>query len=85
MTQDDFNDAVLTCTGHEKEWNLVKKGLANDIYAAQAQSLDAKNWDQVCELKGYAKALAFIIGLRENTLQAKAQGSSLLGDDDAIL
>lgn len=84
MTQDEFNDAILTCTGHP-EWETVKKGLANDIYAAQASALDAKTWEQVCELKGYAKALAFIMNLRENTLTAKAQGSSLLGDDSADL
>lgn len=84
ITQDEFNQAVLTCTGHP-EWETVKKGLTNDIYQAQAQSLDAKNWDQVCELKGYAKALAFIISLRENTITASKQGSSLFGDDDALL
>lgn len=84
MNQDDFNEAVLTCTGHP-EWDLVKKGLSNDIYQAQAQALDAKSWEEVCELRGFAKGLAFIINLRENTLAARAQGSSLLGVDDADL
>jgi uncharacterized protein YbcC (UPF0753/DUF2309 family) len=84
MTQDDFNNAVLTCTGHP-EWELVKKGLANDIYQAQSRALDAKDWDEVCELKGFAKGLAFIISLRESTISAAQQGSSLLGDEDALL
>jgi hypothetical protein len=84
MTQDQFNEAILTCTGHP-EWETVKKGLANDIYAAQAQALEAKSWDQVCELKGFAKGLAFIMGLRENSLTAMQQGSSLLGANDADL
>lgn len=79
ITQDDFNEAVLTCTGHP-EWEIVKQGLANDIYAAQAQALDAESWDMLCELKGFARGLAFIMGLRESTLRAKEQGSSILGD-----
>ena len=87
MTQEDFNDAILMCTGHP-EWEIVKKGLANDIYQAQAQALDAEDWDKVNELRGFAKGLAFIINIRESTLAAMSQGSSVLADggtDDAFL
>ena len=38
MTQDQFNDAVLDVTGGPN-WDIVKKGLANDIYNTQAQEI----------------------------------------------
>ena len=87
MTQDDFNEAVLHCTGGP-EWEIVKRGLANDIYQAQAQALEATSWDHVCELKGFAKGLAFIINLRESTLLAMKDGGTTLaqgGEHDAFL
>ncbi|MHC4335370.1 MAG: hypothetical protein ACYSUV_16710 [Planctomycetota bacterium] len=87
MTQDDFNRAVLHCTGGP-EWDIVKKGLANDIYQTQARALDASSWDEVNEMKGFAKGLAFILNLRESTLSAMNQDSTVLsagGPDDAFL
>ena len=82
MTQDEFNEAILTVTAGPA-WDLVKRGLANDIYNAQAQALDVKSWDEVCELRGFAKGLAFMMNIRDNTLRAKAQGSSLMAVEDA--
>lgn len=76
MTQDDFNEALLDVTGGP-QWDVVKKGLANDIYAAQAQALDAKSWEEVCELRGFAKGLAFVMNLRENLIAANKQGANL--------
>jgi hypothetical protein len=49
----------------------VKEGLQNDIYQIQAGSLDASSWDKVCENRGFAKGLQYIINLRENTLRAE--------------
>ena len=77
ITQDQFNEAVLDVTGGPS-WDIVKKGLANDIYATQAGSLEAQTWEQVCEARGFAKGLAFVMNLRESTKEAMRQGSSVM-------
>jgi hypothetical protein len=69
MTQEDFNQAVLAVTSGP-DWDVVKQGLANDIYQVQAGALDAKSWDAVCEARGFAAGLAYISNLRETTMQA---------------
>lgn len=68
MTQDDFNNAVLAITAGP-DWDVVKQGLSNDIYQVQSSALDAKDWASVCEARGFAQGLAYIINLRENTIQ----------------
>lgn len=72
MTQEDFDDAVLTITGRP-EWALIQKGLSNDIYSAQASALDANTWEDVCRLRGFAQGLAFVINLRDTVVRAKEQ------------
>jgi len=72
VTQEEFNDAVLHVTGGP-EWDIVKQGLSNDIYQAQAGALDAKTWERVNELRGFAQGLAYVINIRENTLTAIEQ------------
>ena len=67
MTDNEYFEAVLTCTGHP-EWDIVKKGLANDIYQLQASALDAPSWEEVNRLKGLAQGLAFAMNLREMVL-----------------
>ena len=69
MTQEEFNNAVLNVTGGP-DWDIVKQGLANDIYQVQAGALDAKSWEAVCEARGFAAGLAYISSLREQTLMA---------------
>jgi len=67
-TQDDFNAAILSITAGP-DWDIVKKGLSNDIYQVQAGALDAKTWEAVCEARGFAQALAYLINLRETTIR----------------
>lgn len=68
FTQEQFNMAVLNVTAGP-DWDIVKKGLANDVYQVQAGALDAESWEQVCESRGFAQGLAYMINLRENTLR----------------
>jgi len=68
ITQEQLDDAVLTITGHP-DWSIIVKGLENDIYHTQASMADASSWDQVNELRGFMKGLAFVINLR-NTIKA---------------
>lgn len=85
ITQDQYNEAILEVTG-SPQWRIVTRGLENDIYNIQARALEANSWEEVVEMRGFAKGLAFIIGLRDNTKQAMDQGSTLLGiDADASL
>lgn len=67
-----WEDAVLTITSGQA-WETVRDGLTNEIYACQAAALEQHSWDKVCELRGYAQGLAFILNLRENTILAKKQ------------
>lgn len=70
MTQEEFDNAVLEITGNPN-WAIIQKGLANDIYNAQASALDAKTWEEVNALRGFAQGLAFVINLRESVTRAK--------------
>lgn len=82
ITPEQYNEAILDVTSGPS-WDIVKKGLEADIYSIQAQALDATTWEQVCELRGFAKGLAFIVAIRENTKQAMLQSETLLSATDA--
>lgn len=72
ITQDQLDDAILDITGRA-EWAVIQSALNNEIYQCQASSLDVKTWEEVCALRGYAKALAFVIQLREMVVKSKEQ------------
>ena len=78
MTQDEYNEAVLERTSGPN-WDIVVKGLKNDIYHTQAMAFDAKDWGAVCELKGFARGLAYCMNLRNVVItsieQAKANAN----------
>jgi hypothetical protein len=84
VTPEQFNEAVLDVTGGPS-WDVFKKGLESDIYNIQAQALTAERWEEVCELRGFAKGLAFIMNIRENTKQAMVQNETLLSAENAPL
>lgn len=69
ITQDQFNAAVLNVTAGP-DWDIIKKGLQNDIYQIQAGALDAKDWDTVCESRGFAQGVAYMINLRDSVIGA---------------
>jgi hypothetical protein len=73
MTDEEWEEAVLACTSPGDQWKIVQKGLSNEIYNAQANALDAADWGKVCELRGFAQGLAFMIGLRDNVKLRKQQ------------
>jgi len=72
ITQQQLDEAILTLTG-SINWPILQQALDNEIYQCQAMSLDAKSWEDVCALRGYAKALAYVRNLREMTIKAKEQ------------
>lgn len=49
-------------------WDLIKQGLAAEIYSSQAGALDASSWEKVNELRGFAKGIYYVMNLRETTL-----------------
>jgi hypothetical protein len=73
FTEEEWEDSVLECTSPGPAWAIVKKGLANEIYAAQANALDSKTWEQVCELKGFAQGIAYMMNLRDNVVLRRQQ------------
>jgi len=72
VTPEQFTTALLNVTSGP-DWDIVKAGLSNDIYQAQAGALDVPTWDKVCELRGFAQGLAYIINIRENTIKMMDQ------------
>lgn len=70
LTEQDLEDATLEVTSGP-EWDIVKKGLANEIYQQQAQALDAKDWGEVCRLRGFAQGIAHMMSMRERTIIEK--------------
>lgn len=70
MTDEELDEAVLSVTGNPN-WNIVVKGLQNDIYGLQASALDAPDWDTVCRLRGQAEGLAFVINLRDTVIRSR--------------
>lgn len=69
VSQAEFNQAVLAVTSGT-DWDIVKQGLSNDVYQVQSGALDAKTWELVCEARGFAQGLAYMINIRENTIKA---------------
>lgn len=72
ITQEQYNAAVLEVTSGPA-WDVVKQGFANDIYQSQASALDAENWGAVCELRGFARGIAYVMRIRETIKVAMDQ------------
>ena len=80
LTQEKFNAAVLEVTSGPN-WDIVKQGLANDIYNTQASVFDtAEDWGQFMEFKGFARGLAYVMNIRtivEQTIKIEADNANL--------
>lgn len=44
-------------------WRALVKDMEVQVYQNQADALEARSYDQVCELRGEARALAYLINL----------------------
>lgn len=64
---DDLEDMFGT-----QGWRNLVDEAKRQIYEFQAQALEAKNWDDVCYLKGQAEQLARLINLRDVTATLRA-------------
>jgi len=69
-TDDKFIEDMLQLTSYP-EWKILVKDLESQVYHTQANSLEAKSWDKVCEARGFAQGLAYIVNLRDTILRAK--------------
>ena len=67
IDQDALETAILDRLSGPN-WDLIKKGLAHEIYSSQAGALDASSWEKVNELRGFAKGIYYVMNLRETTL-----------------
>jgi hypothetical protein len=63
---DPYYEAIMTLTGLP-EWEMLTEELAKMVYEIQANALEASSWEQVQQDKGFAKGLAYMINLREDT------------------
>jgi hypothetical protein len=70
MAEDKYFDDMMTLTG-TPEFEVLVEELKRMVYESQANAFEAPSWDQLQEDKGFAKGLAYIINLRENTKQEK--------------
>ena len=72
ITQEQVDSAILAVTSGP-EWDIVVKALKNEVYHIQANAFNAKDWGDFMQAKGYVTGLAYVINLRETTLQTIAQ------------
>lgn len=63
---DPYFEGIMTLTG-TPEWEMLVEELEKMVYEIQANALEAGSWEQVQQDKGFAKGLAYMIHLRENT------------------
>ena len=61
-----YYEQIIQLTAYP-EWGELVKELEKMIYNIQANSLEAPSWDVVCESRGFAKGLAYLVNLREDT------------------
>jgi len=69
-TDEKFFEDMISLTGY-REWSELVKDLESQIYHTQANSLEAKSWDEVNEARGFARGLAYIVNLRDTIKQAQ--------------
>lgn len=70
-----FYEAVINITA-DPAWADIVKDIKAEIYQIQAGSLEATNWDAVCEARGYAKGLARIVNLRDDAIRILQEAES---------
>lgn len=69
-TDEKFFEDMIALTGYP-EWSELVKDLESQIYHTQANSLEAKTWEEVNEARGFARGLAYIVNLRDTIKQAQ--------------
>jgi hypothetical protein len=57
----DAQDEMFATPG----WKQLMEDTAKEIYQIQANALEVKTWEQVCEERGRAKQLAILLRLEE--------------------
>ncbi len=70
MTDTKFAEDMITLTAYP-EWHELVKDLKNTIYHVQSNALEAKSWDKLCEERGFARGLAYMVNLREDMKKYK--------------
>lgn len=65
-----YYEAMITLTAYP-EWKEWCDEIAKEIYQIQANALESKDYGDLCERKGFAKGLAYVINLRDDTLKAR--------------
>jgi len=66
---DAFYTAMLTLTS-SREWEFLMDDLKAEVYNLQANGFeDAKDWGDLREMRGYAKALAYLINTRDRVVK----------------
>ncbi len=65
-----YYESMITLTAYPEfaEWAAE---IEKEIYQIQANALEAKDYGDLCERKGFAQGLAYVINLREDTLKAQ--------------
>lgn len=68
---DKYFEDIMILTG-TPEFKVLTKELERMVYQLQANAFEAPSWTKLQEDKGFAKGLAYIINLRENSKTEKA-------------
>ncbi len=75
-----YEDLVETMS--TKGWRRLTDEAIEEVKNMQEQSLAATSWEQVCEIRGYVKAMNYIANLRQITLELLRQERELEEETD---
>lgn len=71
-TKEDFEDALLIITGHEK-WPILQQVLYNEMQVSSDNGLFLPTWEKVQEEKGFIRGLMYVVSLRDQVKAAQKQ------------
>lgn len=68
ITQEELDNAILGITG-TPNWDIIAKFLVAEAIQSRDMCADAKDFDEVNRLAGFAQGLAYVVNLRDMTEQ----------------
>jgi len=77
MTRQEYLEAVFAVTGGA-EWDIVKESLEDEIRSLQVRAMQAETWEEVCELRGMAKAYVVVYNMRQNAKLEKGENDAAI-------
>lgn len=75
VTQEQVKDAILLTTG-SPQWEIIQKGLLNEIQNSHSNVFHLKSWEDVCEERGFVRGLYYVLTMRQQVLAQDEQADA---------